>query len=175
MQRSRVPRLRALVAATALAALAGSLSGCSAGFDATSVQPYAAADGVNGRNASGSLRVLNALVVAPEGSTSGMLIMAVANRGNADDRVTGVTSPGATVALDGETELPAGGSVIFGGSGGSTAPVSELTVEPGREIALTVSFARSEPITVRTLVQPATGDYASVAPAPATATTTPSP
>ena len=168
---ARIPRSLAV-----LALVSPLLAGCAAGLDSTSLRPYSAADGVNA--GSGDLRLINALVVAPEGSTSGILIMGVANKGERDDRVTGITSPAATVELDGPVELPAGGSVSIGGEGGPTATVTGLTKSPGEAVTVKVSFSRGSPVTVRTVVQPAAGDYESVtppAPTPAVAPATPAP
>lgn len=169
MQRSRrLPTLAALAAVVTATALLG---GCSAGFDATSTKPYAPADGVIA--SSGDLRVLNALVVVAEGGDEGLVSMTVVNRGTQDDRVTGITTPSGSVAVDGDTRLPAGGSLTFGAAG-TTATVSGLAKAPGQAIELRVAFARAEPVRLRTVVVPAVGEYATLTPSPSP-TPTPSP
>lgn len=172
MQRSRrLPTLAALAAVVTATALLG---GCSAGFDATSTKPYAPADGVIA--SSGDLRVLNALVVAADGGdegADGIVSMTVVNRGTQDDRVTGITTPSGSVAVDGDTRLPAGGSLTFGAAG-TTATVSGLAKAPGQAIELRVAFARAEPVRLRTVVVPAVGEYATLTPSPSP-TPTPSP
>ena len=156
----RLPTLTALAAAVTASAVLG---GCSAGFDATSAQPYAPSDGIIA--SSGDLRVLNALVVAAEGADDGLVSMTVVNRGQQDDRITGITSPHGSVTLVGDDELPAGGAVTFGAED-TTATLSGLEKDPGQGIELKVSFARAEPVTLRTVVVPATDDYASLTPSP---------
>ena len=169
MQRSRrLPTLAALAAVVTATALLG---GCSAGFDATSTKPYAPSDGVIA--SSGDLRVLNALVVAAEGGDEGLVSMTVVNRGTQDDRVTGITTPSGSVAVEGDNRLPAGGSLTFGAAG-TTATVSGLAKAPGQAIELRVAFARAEPVRLRTVVVPAVGEYATLTPSPSP-TPTPSP
>ena len=149
--------------ATAAAALSLA-AGCSSGFDATSTQAYAPSDGILAD--SGDLRVLNALVVSDDAGRAGVVSMTVVNRGERDDRLLGVTSPDATVSLDGPVELPAGQAVPFEGSGEASAVVSGMTTLPGSTIELRLEFARTEPVTLRTVVVQATGDYADVTPPP---------
>jgi hypothetical protein len=156
----RLRRLRPL-AALAAALTVTVLTGCSTGFDATSKKDYAPSDGIVAGD--GDIRVLNALVVAADGADDGLVSMSVVNRGEAADRITGIESDAGDVTLGGDTSLPAGSSVSFGADG-TTATVSGLTKEPGQAVQLTIRFARSEPLTLRTVIVPATDDYASLTP-----------
>ena len=156
-------RLAAVIAGVAAAAL---LAGCSAGFDATSTAPYAPSDGILAN--SGDLRVQNALVVASDAVSSGVVSMTIANRGERDDRLTGLTSPDGTVDLTGDGILPAGTAVQFGSDTDPSATISELTALPGETITLRLTFARSEPLQIDTVVVPADGYYASITPGPTT-------
>ena len=156
-------RLAAVIAGVAAAAL---LAGCSAGFDATSTQPYAPSDGILAN--SGDLRVQNALVVASDTLSSGVVIMTIANRGTGDDRLTGLTSPDGTVDLTGDGAIPAGTAVRLGSDTDPSATISELTALPGETIRLRLTFARSEPLQIDTVVVPADGYYASITPGPTT-------
>jgi copper(I)-binding protein len=142
------------------------LTGCGAGFNSQSTQSYAPADGVLADN--GSIRALNALVVAGEGSTTGVISMTLANHRDRADRLTGITSDDGTVDLTGSGNLPAGAAVRFGAGTAPSATISDLTRSPGDAVTLKLTFARSEPITVRTLVVPASGDYAGLTPGPET-------
>lgn len=150
-----------IAAAVTAATLLGS---CSSGFDATSVQPYAPSDGILAE--SGDIRVLNALVVAAEGADSGLITLTIANRGDRDDRLTAITSPAGGVEIDGDDALPAGGALTLGADTPTTATISSLGAEPGQTVELKISFSRAEPVTLRTVVVPATGDYASLTPSP---------
>lgn len=151
-----------LLAATAVA----SLSGCGAGARAQSVQPYAPADGVLAT--SGSIRVLNALVVEAEGSSRGVVSLTIVNRGTRDDRLRGLTSDDGTVDLTGDRTLRAEGSVRFGAATSPSATIDGMTRAPGQEITLVLTFARAGPVRLHTVVVPATGPYAQVTPGPET-------
>ena len=151
------------VSAVAVAAL---LAGCAAGFDATAAQPYAPADGVLAD--SGELRVQNALVVASDSISSGVISATIANRGDTDDELTGLTSPDGTVDLTGDGALPAGSSVRLGADTDLSATISALTALPGETITLRLTFARAEPLRIRTVVVPAEGPYESITPGPTT-------
>lgn len=159
-------RRRGLLASFAAVATATALvSGCAAGFDATSLQPYAPADGVYAE--SGEIRALNVLVVAAEGATDGVVLMTIANDGRRDDRLLGIESDAASVEADTPVTLPAGGTVAFGGpEAQASATVTDLQVQPGQAIELRLTFARAEPVSVRTVVMPATGDYEDFTPTP---------
>jgi len=152
--------------------LAGALlTGCSAGFDATSTQPYAPSDGIQAT--SGELRVLNALVVRAETGADGVVSATIANKGDSDDRIRDITSPDGTVTLTGDDQLPAGGTVTLGVGTGTEATISGLSKEAGQTVRLKFSFGRSEPVTIDTVVVPATGYYAELAPTAAESTPAP--
>ena len=158
-----VKRTARRVPAVAGALLAGAvLTGCASGFGATSAQPYAPADGIQAE--SGDLRALNVLVVAEEETTAGVLVMTVANDGTRDDRLTGVETSGGSVTPSGPVDLPAGSAVSFSNDTEATATVTGLTAGTGETIEVTLSFARATPLTLRTVVVPATGDYEGITP-----------
>ncbi len=138
------------------------LTGCSSGFGATASKPYSPADGIQA--SSGNLRILNALVVAGDDGSTGTVSAAVVNRAGRTDRLTDVTSPDATILLTGTGDLPAGGSVTLGTGTDLAASATGLRVGAGENIRLTFSFSLSEPVTIRTVVVPATGYYTDLAP-----------
>lgn len=156
----------ALVPLLSALAVAVAVSGCAAGYGAQSVQRYAPADGVIAD--SGALRVLDALVVSSEGSGRGVVSMTITNRGARDDELTGITSPTGRVDLTGNRVLPAGRSVSFGADTNPAATIEALAREPGQTIRLRLAFARTEPITLRTVVVSPVGPYATVTPGPET-------
>jgi hypothetical protein len=150
----------------ALSALALT-TGCAAGNNAQTLQPYSPADGIVANT--GHIRVLNALVVADATGTTGVVSLTIVNRSNTrSDSLTDLTSPDGSVDLTGTRDLPAGGAVRFGATTEPSATISDLTKKAGQEIKLTLTFARTEPVTVRTLVLPATGAYADITPGPET-------
>jgi hypothetical protein len=155
-----------LSALSSLALLAALTTGCAAGQNAQTTQPYSPADGVVAN--SGDIRVLNALVVAGEAGGDGVVSLTIVNRGSREDSITGLTSPDGTVDLTGMPELPAGKAVRFGATTDPAATISGLASKPGQSIKLTLRFARTEPITLDTVVVPATGAYADITPGPET-------
>lgn len=160
---SRILRARRRVSALTAVVVAGALlTGCSAGFGATSTKPYSPADGINAD--SGTMRALNVLVVGDDSGTAGVVVMTLANRGDKDDRLTGIESPDGTVTLNGSTDIPAGGAVAFSNDTDPSATVSGLGKEAGEAIELKLTFATAKPITVRTVIVPADGDYAGITP-----------
>jgi hypothetical protein len=126
---------------------------------------------------SGQLRVLDAVVVSSSGSGRGVLSMTLVNRGDRDDTLTAITSPGGRVDLTGNRALAAGSSVIFGAGTDPAATVESLARTPGQTIGLTLEFARTNPIVLRTVIVDPNGAYASVTPGPETPeeTDTPTP
>jgi hypothetical protein len=142
-------------------------TGCAAGNNAQTLQPYSPADGVVAN--SGNIRVLNALVVADATETTGVVSLTLVNRSSSrDDSLTGLTSTDGTVDLTGTRDLPAGHAVRFGATTEPSATISDLKRKAGQEITLTLTFARSEPVTLHTLVLPAKGAYANITPGPDT-------
>jgi hypothetical protein len=157
----RTRRNRVLAAATAVLS-AVLLTGCAAGFGATSIKPYAPSDGVLAN--SGDLRVQNILVVST--GATGVVSASIANRGTSKDALTGLTSPDGTVDLTGNGKIPPKGVTRLGADTATSATMSGLTKLPGETITLKLTFQRSDPLTIRTVVVPASGDYASITPAP---------
>jgi copper(I)-binding protein len=142
------------------------LSGCAAGFDATSIKPYAPSDGVLANT--GHLRVLNALVVASPDITNGVVSAVIVNRGDKADELTGLTSPDGTVDLTGDGTLEPGTAVRLEAGTNPAATISGLTALPGETITLRLTFKEADPLTIRTVVVPAKGPYASITPGPTT-------
>jgi hypothetical protein len=138
------------------------LAGCGAGFAATATKPYAPGDGTMGNT--GDLRVLNALVVASQTGTSGVVSATVVNRGDRRDRLTGLTSPNGTVDLTGPGLLPVGGALRLGAGTATSATISGLTRLPGETITLRFTFAKAPPLRLVCVVVPPTGPYASITP-----------
>ena len=56
----------------------------------------------------------------------------------------------------------------FGATTEPSATISDLTKQPGATITLRFVFARTNPITLETVILPATGAYTSLTPGPVT-------
>ena len=165
-RQSRTVSRRTFSAATAAAALAltGLLSGCGAGFEATSVQPYSPSDGITA--VTGDLRILNTLVVAGASYSSGTVVATIANDGTEADELTEMTSPDGQVDLTGDGTIEPGGAVQLSAGTELSATISSLTSLPGETITLHLRFRRADPVTIETIVWPSAGPYASITVAP---------
>lgn len=157
------PRTSALAAAL-LAGATLLMTGCGSGFGATTSKPYAPSDGVMGD--SGRIRVLNALVVAPEGGNEGVVSMTVVNRGSRPERLLGLASDAGTVDLTGDRTLLPGAAVAFTAGSDPAATIQGLRAQPGQTLKLRLSFQNTAPLTLDTVVVPPTGPYASLTPEP---------
>ena len=156
---------RALVVVAPLALVVAVATGCGSGFNAAARQSYAPGDGIQA--GSGDLRVVSALVVAPEGSNDGAVLMAVVNNGEDDAEISSVDTSAGTVDFTGSHVVPAGETVVFGAGSDPSVTIRNLSVKAGQAITLKVGFTEAEPITLRTVVVPATGVYSTITPAPA--------
>jgi hypothetical protein len=160
-----VTRARTTAPAVALLACAAVLlTGCSSGREAVARREHAPADGVMAN--SGNIRVVNALVIAPEDGDTGVITMTVANRGDRADQLTDVRTSDGTVDYTGSRDLPGGRALAFGADSNPSATVHGLRVRPGEILTMTLSFRDAEPIRLRTVVVPASGDYAGMTAAP---------
>ena len=157
------PRTSALAAAL-LAGTTLLLAGCGSGFGATTSKAYAPSDGVMGD--SGRIRVLNALVVAPEGGHEGVVSMTVVNRGSRPERLLGLASDAGNVDFTGDRTLLPGAAVAFTAGSDPAATIQGLRVQPGQTIKLRLAFQNTAPLTLDTVVVPPTGPYASLTPEP---------
>ncbi len=108
---------------------------------------------------------MSALVVAPEDSRDGVILMAVVNNGEQDEEITSIEAGEGEVDYTGSRTIPAGETVLFSAESDPSATIRNLGTEPGEAITVKISFAEAEPISLRTVVVPATGDYASITPA----------
>lgn len=135
--------------------LAPALTAC--GFNVQTDQVYQPAVGVNDR--SGTVDVLNALIVSGtpgSGTFAGTLVNKDAT---ADDQLDGVIGSGVTAARH-TVDIPAAGNARLAESGLIT--LQGDAIEPGAFVELTLSFSSGQSTTVKVPVVAATGDYADV-------------
>jgi copper(I)-binding protein len=179
----RTARPAALLACLALG-LAPALAACGAGPNAVAARDYAPGDGLLANV--GDLRVQNVVVVGPpEGGSDGVLSMAVANRGQEPDRLVAVTLEEGTARIEGATEIPPRGQILFGGEDADSQVVIEgLTAESGATTEVTLRFEQAGQVDLAPPVVTAHDYYEGiVAPAeptpgagtPGTAAATPAP
>ena len=162
---SRSSRRVALVAVSAILVGLGA-SGCAAGFDASTSQPYAPS---NGSVASvGNLRIRDVVIVTSPGGAAPELYAYVVSIGGgldgngavsgidvspAPDTLTGISVTGASpvVIPGGPITIPPGGKVDLGPAG-TRIFLDNLTVNRGDLAAVTFSFATAGSATVSALV-----------------------
>jgi hypothetical protein len=161
--------LRRIVAAFALVPV---ISSC--GFDQPTDRVYSPGVGVNER--SGSVDVLNALVVSGADGTGSMVATLVNNDRAEGDALTQVTGAGqdsgVSVRLRRPVDMRAGGSVSL--SDESQISVEGERVRPGAFLALTFVFERGASVTLDVPVVARRGPYADI-PVPSVAPTTAAP
>jgi hypothetical protein len=138
------------------------LAACSSvGFGAPTGEVYIPAVGTNDR--SGSVDVLNALVVSGQDGTGTLIATFVDNKQDTADSLTGVTGDNLVVTPSTFT-LPAG--IPVGGhlSLADHAPiaVSGQDVAAGNFITLTFTFATGEPATLQVPVVANTYEFADI-------------
>ena len=97
---------------------------------------------------------------------NGVVSGSIANRGTSKDGLTDMTSPDGTVDLTGTGKIPPKGATRLGADTATSATISGLTKLPGETITLKLTFQRADPVTIRTVIVPASGTYASITPAP---------
>ena len=149
----RSTRRAALLAAAAL--LSGAtVSGCQAGFDAFTNQPFAPS---NGSVASaGDLRIRNVVIVRSDDGTQSQVYASFVSIGTSPDTLTGVSIGGlGTVALDGGSiTVPAGAKVDLG-PGGYQVFANNLTQGLGDVATVTFQFQHAGEVHLSALIMTA--------------------
>lgn len=167
------PRLRRVnvrrgLAATVLALAVPVLSSCSGNFNAQTNQVYNPSVGVDDR--SGSVDVLNALIVSGADGSGTVVATLVNNDLTNADTLKSVAGSGADASLKvtpgGTTAIPAGGLLNL--ATGGRIFVQGDRVKAGYFVEITFSFDRGQAITVKAPVVSSAGDeYADVTLPPA--------
>jgi hypothetical protein len=154
------------VPAVVLAAAAVVLTGCQAGTNAGTAQPFSP---VSGRNVNVPaspgyydpyLAVRGVTLVEDESGTV-VLVAKVINKTDADEQLLSVMAGDSAAALlDEPVSIPPGGTATFGVEGGESAYWSSLSTPVGRWTDVTLSFSRSGDVKLRVLIEPNRYDYA---------------
>ncbi len=148
---TRLPHVnvRRSLAVAALVLAAPALSSCGVGFGAQTDQVYNPSAGVDAR--SGSVDVLNALIVSGSNGSGTVIATLVNNDQVHPDTLRGVTGAGADSSLKvtpgGATAIPAGGLLNLAKDGSITARGPR--VKPGNFVEITFSFDRGQAITLQ--------------------------
>ncbi len=168
------------MATTAAVIATAGLSGCGGNFHAQTDQIYQPAVGSNSRE--GQVYVLNALLVAGDGS-HGALVAGLLDQAAADDTLTSVTAKTSkdkdltVTIIDGQIPLPSRTLVRL--SQDADVAVSGQTgdLTPGGTASVTFTFQNADPVTLDAPIVSREGAYADVplpSPSP-TASSSPAP
>jgi hypothetical protein len=155
--------VRRRLASAVLVLAAPTLAGCSLNFGAQTDQPYNPSAGVDDR--SGSVDVLNALVVSGTDG-SGTVIATLVNNDQAKaDALKGVSGAGKDASLQvtpgGSTDIPAAGLLDLAKDGRTF--VRGQSVRAGYDVSLTFTFDQGQAVTMEVPVVPSSNpDYGSV-------------
>ena len=140
--------VRRSIAAAVVVLAVPVLSSCGVSFGAQTDQVYNPSVGVDDQ--SGSVDVLNALIVSGTDG-SGTVVASLANNDDQnDDSLTEVAGAGKDDGLDvtvgGDTAIPASGLLNLADDGGISARGER--VEPGNFVSITFSFERAQAVTL---------------------------
>ena len=155
--------VRRTIAVVAAVLAAPVVSSCGVNFGAQTDQVYNPAAGVNER--SGSVDVLNALVVSRTPGSGTVVATLVNNDQRKPDSLRGIAGAGPdsslTVQVGGTKTIPAGGLLNLATQGKVTARGPRVV--PGRFVELRFSFDRGEAVTVKVPVMSSSNpDYAKI-------------
>jgi hypothetical protein len=146
-------------------ALALSLTSCSgSGPNAATRMINRVTDGAEAVvNTDGSdLRISNLLLVATEDG-SAVVVGHIVNRADEADQILGITVGGVGATLTGETKLVANKPIHFEGEQANAKAVfAGVGAVPGRNVDLTIGFARAGLVTVRAIIRDKRDIYANV-------------
>ena len=153
---------RSIAVATVLLA-APLVSSCAVTFGAQTDLPYNPTVGTDDR--SGSVDVLNALIVSGTNGSGTVVATLVNNDQQTDDTLKGVSGAGKdagmTVKPGGDTTIPAGGVLNLATKGAVT--IRGQRVVPGNFVTITFSFDRAQSVTLDVpVVSHSNPDYAGV-------------
>ena len=155
--------LRRSIAAALVVVTVPLLSSCAGNFNAQTDQPYNPAAGTDDR--SGSVDVLNALIVSGTDGSGTVVASLVNNDQTHADRLTNVAGAGRDAGL---SVTPGGSTTIAAGGMLNLATQSHITargtrVVPGNFVEITFSFDRGAAITLGVPVVSAKNpDYAGI-------------
>ena len=169
--------MRRILSAVVISTLALSLTGCAAGFNASTREITQVTDGAEASiiSTENNIRVVNLLVVAAEGGT-GVLVGTIVNAQETEDSLLGVAINGTVLTYTGKNNLPQNSPIVFeGDSANAKAVITGFGAQPGSHVTVSMFFARAGEITEDVLVRENKDEYAGVTAGAVLATTTASP
>ena len=162
---SAAARPQTLVAAVFVVALA--LTGCQAGSNAQTSQPYNGADGRNVNVPEDAtftddyIAIRNALVVS-NGEAASVTVTLVNHSDEAEVLTEARVNGEVASFVGGPFEIPPNGSIAIGGGSEAVALISEAGVEPGQWTELQLTFTNAGTATIQVLVISSDDEYAAL-------------
>jgi hypothetical protein len=158
-------QMKKVAVTTISIALALSLSSCyGAGPDAATRMINRVTDGneVDVNTDGSNLRVDNLLLVATEDG-SAVVVGQIVNRADATDQILGISVDGIQAVLSGERKLYTNKPVRFeGDSANAKAVFPTVGAVAGRNVNVTIGFARAGIVTVKAIIRDKRDIYADV-------------
>ena len=157
-------RLRTFVTPLIIAALAISLTGCGAGFNATTRLTKKVTDGQEAeiKKDANNIALRNFVLVAmPDGSA--VVVGTVINRGVNEDALLGLAIPGIQAQFTGNSTIGQNGLITFEGeSANAKAVIFGANLKPGTHTDLSLFFGNAGEVTLDVLIQKPEGIYAGI-------------
>jgi hypothetical protein len=158
--------MRRTLSALVIASLAVSLTGCGAGFNASTRNITQVTDGAEAQiiEDGNNIRVVNLLVVAT-GTGAGVLVGTIVNAADEEDALLGVAINANVLTYTGKNNLPKNSPIIFEGErANAKAVLTGFDAKPGTFVSVTMFFARAGEVTRSVIVRENKDEYAGVTP-----------
>jgi hypothetical protein len=156
--------MRRLIIATIVLALATSLTACGSGRGAATRNITQVTDGVEETISANEskIKIVNFLLVATADGAA-VVVGSIVNQGAIDDELLGIAVGSAPAALSGLTTLKQNQPIRFEGeSANAKAVFVGANAQPGRNITVTLGFARAGIVTVEAIIRDQRDDYAGI-------------
>jgi len=153
--------MRRTITAVIALVIATTLTGCGAGQNAATRNIAKVTDGneVTIKDNDVTIKVLNLLLVATE-TGDAVLIGTLVNQGATDDQLLGISVGGNQATLTGERLLKQNAPIRFeGDSANAKAVFFGVSPEAGRNVTLTLGFARAGLVTTEVIIRDKRDDY----------------
>ncbi len=154
---------RTYIAATVLA-LSLSLTACGSGLDAATRNITQVTDGteLSITNNDSKIKILNFLLVATADG-SAVVVGSIFNQSPVEDTLLGISVGSAPASITGLTAIKKNQPIRFEGeSANAKAVFAGVGAQPGRNVKVTLGFARAGLITINAIIRDQRDDYAGI-------------
>jgi hypothetical protein len=159
-----MPRTKKALTSLLAISLALTLAGCGAGQNASSRTIKQVTDGaeLTLKDKDVEIEVLNLLLVATE-TGDAVLVGTIVNQGDTEDKLLGISVGSNQAVLTGESALKKNQPIRFeGDSANAKAVFFGVSPVPGRNVKISLGFARAGFITTEVIIRDKRDDYKNV-------------